>query len=196
MASRAQSEPIRRFQRWLAEARRAGVELPEAMALATADGRGRPSVRFVLLKSADDSGFVFYSNERSRKGRQLSRRPYAALAIYWDPTGRQVRVEGKVERVSADEADAYWAERPRDSQIASAASRQSAPIENRAALMAEYRRLQRDYAGRVMPRPRHWIGYRVIPDRIEFWTRSEPRLHERVLFERTVRGWRSSLLQP
>jgi pyridoxamine 5'-phosphate oxidase len=196
MARAKQSEPIRRFRRWFAEARRAGVALPEAMALATADHRGRPSVRYVLLKGADDAGFVFYTNAFSRKGRELAKRPYASLAIYWDATGRQVRVEGRIESVSDGEANAYWAERPRDSQLASAASRQSATIESRAALIAEYRRLQRKYEGRAVPRPRNWTGYRIVPDRVEFWTRREPRLHERELFTRSAGRWRSRILEP
>jgi pyridoxamine 5'-phosphate oxidase len=192
----ASSEPIRRFRRWFAEARRSAVPRPEAAALATVDTRGRPSVRYVLLKSVGEDGFVFYTNSRSRKGRELEIHPYASLAIYWDATGRQVRVEGRVRSVSDREADAYWAERPRDSQLASLASRQSKPVGTRAELLAEYRRLSDKYDGQEIPRPPHWTGYRIVPDRIEFWTRREPRLHERELFTRSRGVWRAEILQP
>lgn len=189
-------DPIRRFQSWWKQARAAGVPLPEAMALATADRRGRPSVRYVLLKGADAQGFVFYTNSLSAKARDLQANPRAAIALYWDATGRQVRCEGRVTRVSAAEADAYWASRPRGSQIASAASRQSAPLPNEADLMKRYRELLRHYEGVDVPRPDVWNGFRLIPDRIEFWTRREPRLHRRELFIRSGGEWRMKRLQP
>ncbi len=190
------ADPLVKLRRWLAEARRAGIELAEAVALATADARGRPSVRFVLIKEIEPGGVVFYTNARSRKGRELSRNPYAAIAAYWHETGRQVRVEGRVAEVSVREADAYWKERPRDSQIASLASAQSAPLESRAALLARFRRLQRELEGRDVPRPTQWIGYRLRPALIEFWTRAEPRLHIRELYVRRGKTWARSLLQP
>lgn len=189
-------DPIRRFKAWYAEARRAGAVLPESAALATADARGRPSVRYVLLKDADQRGFVFYTNTDSRKGRELEVNPYAALALYWDITGKQARVEGRVRPVSAAEADAYWAERPPASQIASAASTQSAPVQSRAKLTAEYRRLSRLYRASPVPRPPQWSGYRIAPDRIEFWIRREPRLHDRELFVRRAGAWKRTILQP
>jgi pyridoxamine 5'-phosphate oxidase len=188
--------PMSRFRRWMAEAARAGSELREAVALATADRRGRPSVRYVLLKAADDSGFVFYTNTESLKGRHLAANPYAALAVYWHATGKQIRAEGRVVAVSAAEADEYWAERPRASQIASAASRQSRPLARRRDLLGEVRLLERRYEGRAVPRPPRWSGYRLVADIIEFWIRAEPRLHHREQFVRSRGAWTRRLLQP
>jgi pyridoxamine 5'-phosphate oxidase len=190
------NDPIRRFQRWLAEARKAGAPLPEAMALATADRRGRTAVRYVLLKAADTRGFAFYTNMSSPKAHDLRANARAAIAFYWDATGRQVRCEGRVTKVSPAEADAYWASRPRGSQAASAASRQSMPMQNNRALMARYRELLQKYEGMDIPRPTTWSGFRLVPARIEFWTRREPRLHKRELFIRSRSGWTVKLLQP
>jgi pyridoxamine 5'-phosphate oxidase len=189
-------DPIARFQRWFAAARRAGIELAEAMTLATADRRGRPSARMVLLKHADADGFVFYTNARSRKGRELAANARAALVFHWQVLGRQVRVEGRVERVDPAEADAYWVTRPRASQLGAVASAQSTSIGTRARLMARWHALRRRYSHQPVPRPRHWTGYRVAPDSIEFWTHREHRMHDRELFTRTRRGWRRTLLQP
>jgi pyridoxamine 5'-phosphate oxidase len=188
--------PLAQFHHWFAEARRAEVALPEAMALATADARGRPSVRYVLLKHADEHGFVFYTNLVSRKGRELRANPYAALVGYWDAIGKQVRIEGRIEHVSAAEADAYWGTRPRESQLAAIASRQGASLESRAVLLAAWKRLRREYRGREIARPRHWTGLRIVPEMIEFWTRGEHRLHQREMFVRNRRGWKRTLLQP
>lgn len=190
------NDPIAKLRRWLTAARSAGAPLAEAVALATADARGRPSVRFVLIKEIEDDAIVFYTNALSRKGRELRINPRASLAAYWDATGKQVRVEGKIEEVTSEEADAYWAERPRASQLASAASAQSRPLASRKGLLAKVRQLERKYRAGEVPRPRHWIGYRLIADRIEFWTRHEPRLHDRELFVRRKRRWQRSLLQP
>jgi pyridoxamine 5'-phosphate oxidase len=192
----AATDPIARFRRWLAEARRARIPLAEAMALATADRRGRPSVRFVLLKEADGRGFVFFTDGHSRKGRELGRNPHASFAFYWDRIGKQVRAEGRVEEVSAEEADRYWATRPRASRLAALASSQSASLASRAALVRRWRRLGRALAGKPVPRPRAWTGYRIVPAAIEFWTRGEDRLHHRELFRRRPRGWTRTLLQP
>ena len=189
-------DPITRFQRWFAQARRTGMALPEAMAVATADATGRPSVRMVLLKQGDGDGFVFYTNARSRKGLELAANPRAALMFHWSPLNKQVRVEGPVEEVSAAEADAYWATRPRASQLAALASEQSAPLATRAQLMARWRTLARRHRNGVVPRPQHWTGYRVVPESIEFWTHREHRLHDRELFTRTRRGWTQTRLQP
>lgn len=166
------------------------------MALATVGAGNRASVRYVLLKDVDDRGFVFYTNRLSRKGGQLQRNPSAALSFYWHEIGKQVRCEGRVETLPAAAADVYWAGRPRDSQLASLASNQSAPLESRAVLVARVKRLDREYRGQDVPRPAHWIGYRLVPDRVEFWTRREPRLHHREEFVRSKGRWHKRLLQP
>lgn len=189
-------DPIARFRKWFEEARRAKAPLHDAMALATADFRGRPAVRFVLLKGADERGFVFYTNALSRKARELEENPRASLVFYWDRTGKQVRIDGRVKEVAPAEADAYWKTRPRESNLAALASRQSRVLSSRRSLLAEFRRLLRKFEGRPISRPRTWTGYRVVPESIEFWTRREHRLHHRELFVRSGRGWRRTLLSP
>jgi pyridoxamine 5'-phosphate oxidase len=189
-------DPIALFNRWYAKAQRAKAPLFDAMALATADGKGHPSVRFVLLKTADENGFVFYTNTESPKGRALARNPRAALAFYWDAIDRQVRVDGRVERVTDAEADAYWDTRPRLSRIGALVSRQSRPLRNYASFAAKVLALYGRYAGRRIPRPKNWTGFRVVPDSIEFWTRRLNRLHIRWQYRRTRRGWTRTLLQP
>jgi len=190
------SDPVARFRRLFRQAARTRQPLPEAMALATATRRGVPSVRYVLLKGVGPRGFVFFTDGRSRKGRELRAPARAAVAFYWHPTGKQVRIEGRVEQVSAAETDRYWATRPRESQLAALASEQSATIARRGTLVARWRRLRRLYRGRPVPRPPEWTGFRIIPSSIEFWTRHEHRLHDRELFVRTRAGWRRRLLQP
>jgi pyridoxamine 5'-phosphate oxidase len=190
------SDPLARFHRWYAQARRTHIVQPDAMTLATADARGRPSARMVLLKGAGPDGFAFYTNGLSRKGRELRANPRAALVFHWDRLGKQVRIDGRVIPVSDAEADAYWETRPRASQLAALASSQSAPITNRERLVARWRALRQRYRGRPVPRPRHWTGYRVVPDTIEFWTHREHRLHDRELFTRSGRGWKRTQLQP
>lgn len=189
-------DPFIQFQHWFTDAQRTGMRLPEAMALATADAQGRPSVRFVLLKGADERGFVFFTNVSSRKGAELRDNPHASLAFYWDVLLKQVRVDGRVETVAPVEVDAYWATRPRESQLAARASRQSATIKSHAELLARWETLRRRYRGKDVPRPAGWVGYRLVPDAIEFWTHRDHRLHERELFVRTRRGWKRKLLQP
>lgn len=189
-------DPIRRFRRWFATASRKGAPQPEAMALATVSETGVPSVRFVLLKHLDESGFVFFTDGRSRKGRELQGMSQAAATFYWHSLGRQVRLEGRVERVEASVADAYWQTRPRASQLSASASRQSAKLTDRALLVTRRQQLARQYRGRAVPRPPSWTGFRLIPDSIEFWTHRDNRLHHRELFVRTERGWRSGLLSP
>jgi pyridoxamine 5'-phosphate oxidase len=189
-------DPIAKFIRWLDEARLLGIPNYEAMALATAVRGGKTSVRFVLLKGIDERGFVFFTDARSRKGRDLRGNPRASLALYWQPKGRQVRVEGGVQEVSPEEADAYWATRPRQSQLAASASYQSAQLHSRAELLGRYSRLARKLRGQEVPRPSWWTGFRVCPDVIEFWIHREHRLHDREIYRRRGREWRRNLLQP
>ena len=189
-------DPIERFQEWFREAEQAGVEVPEAMTLATAGADGAPSARMLLLKGADDEGFVFYSGYVSRKAGELDQNPRAALVFYWRPLGKQVRVEGPVERVSEGESAAYFATRPRGSQLAAWASQQSQPLDGREELERRYAELERKYEGREVPRPPHWGGYRLRPETIEFWEHRENRLHERFCYTRAREGWRAELLSP
>jgi pyridoxamine 5'-phosphate oxidase len=193
---RAGAAPIAKFLEWLTDARKARIPNHEAAAVATGTRRGKTSVRFVLLKGADQRGFVFFTDTRSRKGAELARNPFASMAIYWQPMGRQVRIEGKVERVAPGEADAYWKTRPRQSRLAASASHQSATLRARRDLMARFERLAKKFKGRDVPRPRYWSGYRIVPRAIEFWTHREHRLHDRVLYLRRGRRWRRLLLQP
>ena len=193
---RPTTDPLARFRRWFGEARRARIDLPEAMALATADAAGRPSVRFVLLKGPDERGFVFFTDGRSRKGRELRARPAAASVLYWHEIGKQVRVEGRIVEIAPAEADAYWETRPRGSRLAASASLQSAPLVSRAHLLDAWHRLDRRFADGPIPRPPAWTGFRLKPRAIEFWKRRESRLHERERYVRSRGGWRRTLLQP
>jgi len=188
--------PVHRFQEWFREAEQAGVEVPEAMTLATAAADGAPSARMVLLKGADDEGFVFYSGYVSRKAGELEQNPRAALVFYWRPLGRQIRVEGRVERVSEGESAAYFATRPRGSQLAAWASQQSHPFESREKLERRYAELEQEYAGREVPRPSHWGGFRLRPEAFEFWEHRENRLHDRTCYTRAREGWRVERLAP
>jgi pyridoxamine 5'-phosphate oxidase len=190
------TDPIAKFRRWYAAATRAEIRLPDAMALATASPTGVPSVRFVLLKGVDERGFVFFTDGRSRKGRELAARRRASVAFYWDPIGKQVRIEGRVVSVTAREVEVYWATRSRGKRLAAATSTQSAPMPSHAWLLARFRRLQRDLGGNPVPRPDAWGGYRIVPDAIEFWTRGAHRLHLRERYTRGRRGWRLAILQP
>ena len=189
-------DPLELFEHWFAEAKRAGVEVPEAMTLATATGGGVPSARMVLLKGADEDGFVFYTGYGSRKSDELEQNPRAALVFYWRPLGRQVRVEGSVERVSEPESAAYFATRPRGSQLAAWASLQSRPLGSREELDRRYAELEREYEGRDVPLPPHWGGYRLHPDAIEFWEHRENRLHDRLRYTRAREGWKVERLSP
>lgn len=184
------------FEEWLAEARLAEPNDPEAMTLATADRDGGPSARMVLLKGHDRRGFVFYTNSRSRKGVELAENARAALLFHWKSLRRQVRIEGAVEAVEAAEADGYFATRSRESQVGAWASDQSQPMARRADFESRYQALVAEYEGCDVPRPPHWWGYRVAPERIEFWNDRAHRLHERRLFVRAGEGWTESLLYP
>jgi pyridoxamine 5'-phosphate oxidase len=189
-------DPIAKFISWLDDARELKVPNYEAMAIATVGPEGRPSLRFVLLKGIDQRGFVFYTDSRSRKGRELLANPHAALAFYWQPHGRQVRVEGSVEQVATSEADKYWSTRPRQSQLAATASHQSAPLRSRASLLTRVAVLTTKMRDREVPRPEGWLGFRLRPDMIEFWTHQEHRLHDREIYVRRGNLWRCGLLQP
>jgi pyridoxamine 5'-phosphate oxidase len=189
-------EPLEQFRRWFEEAG-AVLAVPEAMAIATATPDGTPSVRMVLLKGFDESGLVLYTHYTSRKGRELEVNPRAALLFHWSPLGRQVRVEGRVERVSEEDSDAYFATRPRDAQVGAAASRQSDVLESRAELYERLAELEGELAGRSVPRPPTWGGYRVVPDLWEFWQHRASRLHDRFRYERDATGaWRIARLFP
>ena len=187
------SDPLEQFLSWFGEAA-AAVEMPEAMALATAASSGAPSVRMVLLKRCDQRGLVFYSHYTSRKGRELAANPLAALLFYWSPLGRQVRVEGRVEHVPAAESDAYFATRPRDAQLGAHASRQSEPLVSREHL--ELRLAEAEFEG-LVPRPPTWGGFLLVPTAWEFWQHRASRLHDRFRYEReSPGGWRLDRLFP
>lgn len=174
-----EKDPFRQFAHWFAAAEAAGMWEPNAMALATANRAGQPSVRMVLLKEFDERGFVFYTNYLSRKGKELAENPHAALLFWWGPLHRQIRIEGSVARVSAAESDAYFASRPPGSQIGAVVSQQSAVIPNRRVLEERFQALEEQAAGGPIPRPEHWGGYRLAPNRFEFWQGRENRLHDR-----------------
>ncbi len=190
------ADPLREFRDWFGAARQAGVEVPEAMTLATATADGAPSARMVLLKGVEAEGFVFYTGYESRKAEELERNPRAALVFYWRSLGRQVRVEGSVERVSPEESAAYFVTRPRGSQLAAWASEQSRPLGSRQELERRYAELEREYEGREVARPPRWGGFRLRPESYEFWQHRENRLHDRVRYARAREGWRRELLAP
>jgi pyridoxamine 5'-phosphate oxidase len=195
----AHGEPFARFGEWMQRAMDAGVAEPTAMALATADGEGRPSVRMVLLKGFDEQGFVFYTNLESRKARELSTNPHAALCLFWQPLELQVRIEGPVQPVTDAEADEYYASRARGSRIGAWASRQSRPLPSYAELMGRVQEYEARFTGDDIPRPAFWSGFRLVPRRIEFWQGRPSRLHERERFDRdggSDGGWRVQSLYP
>lgn len=193
------SEPFDRFRDLYEQAQaidRAVLPEPTAFALGTADAAGRPSVRIVLLKAFDERGFVFYTNFESRKGRELAANPRAALCFHWQALQRQVRVEGVVAPVSDEEADAYFASRPRESQLGAWASTQSREQATDGLLAVRYAEFEKKYAGQTVPRPPYWSGYRVAPDWVEFWHAMPARLHERELYVREGEGWKRRPLFP
>ena len=188
-------DPLAQFRRWYEEAEQAGA-VAEAAALATATTDGRPSVRMVLVKRADERGFGFHTNLESRKGAELAANPYAALLFHWRELGRQVRIEGGVERIPADEVSEYFRTRPRESRLAAWASPQSRSVADRAELDELYRRAEARFAGGDVPLPPHWGGFRVVPDAYEFWQHGENRLHDRVRYRRDGGDWRRERLAP
>lgn len=192
-------DPIARFTALLDQARALDPKIlpePTAFALGTVDARGMPSVRIVLLKGVDERGFVFYTNHGSRKGRELLATKRAALCFHWQPLEAQVRVEGEATPVADDEADDYFASRARGSQIGAWASIQSQTLARREDLEERVARFEREYEGKSVIRPKHWSGYRVTPERIEFWKGMPSRLHEREVFTRVGSGWRTEMLYP
>lgn len=184
------------FETWFAEARAAEPNDPEAMAVATVGPDGQPSVRMVLLKGHDERGFVFYTNFESRKAEELAATPRTALLFHWKSLRRQVRIEGPVERVADAEGDAYFATRSRDSQLGAWASDQSRPLDSRSAFEARYDAVRERFEGQDVPRPPHWSGFRVVPERIEFWQDRAHRLHERHVFVKREGGWDEGMLYP
>ena len=189
-------DPLRQFSAWFEEARAAGVPVPETMTLATATPDGRPSARMVLLKGVDERGFAFYTNRESRKGRELAENARAALVVYWQELGRQVRVEGRVELVGDEEAAAYWTTRPRGSRLSASVSPQSEVVPSRGWLEERVADLDGRSAGADVPLPPFWGGYRVVPEVIELWEHRDDRLHDRVRYTSEGDGWRLERLAP
>jgi len=189
-------EALRRFKELLSAAGKTDLREPAAMTLATADAVGRPSARVMLLKGVDERGFVFFTNQLSRKGRELLANPHASLCFFWQPLMKQVRIEGIIEAVSDEEANQYWTTRPRDSQLGAWASHQSEPLDERKTLESRLAEYQEKFADQPVPRPPHWSGFRVVPGRIEFWKAGWHRLHERECYEKTPAGWTKTLLNP
>ncbi len=189
-------DPLEQFRRWYSDAEAAGIRAPHALALGTATGDGVPSVRMVLLKEVDERGFVFYTGYVSRKAGELDANPRASALFYWDPLGRQVRVEGRVERVSSEESDEYFASRPRRAQLAASASRQSAVLSGRAELDERVAEIERELGSENVPRPEHWGGYRLVPETYEFWQHRADRLHDRLRYRRADGDWLIERLSP
>lgn len=189
-------EALKRFGALLDEASKIEMNEPTAMQLATADADGYPSVRTMLLKGFDERGFVFYTNRDSRKGQELKANPNASLCFFWRPIMRQVRIDGPVVPVSDAESDSYWATRPRESQLGAWASEQSRVIESRDVLERKLEECREHYRDQDIPRPPYWSGFRVVPNRIEFWESIEYRLHNREVYEKTAAGWTWYLLNP
>jgi pyridoxamine 5'-phosphate oxidase len=188
--------PYPLFEEWFESAVKAGLKLPNAMTLATASRGGRPGARIVLLKGVDAKGVTFYTNYRSRKSAELAENPRATLLFYWPELEAQVRIDGRVRRVSARESDEYFATRPRESQIGAHASRQSTPMADQSVLFAEFGRLAKKFEGKEVPRPKHWGGYRLSPASFEFWKGRDFRLHDRLVYTKKGSGWKKTLLFP
>jgi len=188
--------PFSLFAKLYAQMEKSGIEEPAAVTLATANADGQPSARIVLLKGYSEDGFVFYTNLESRKAKELRANPHAALCFYWEPIHYQVRVQGHVDQVSDEEADAYFATRPRGSQIGAWISKQSSRLKHHSELEERFHSFEKEYEGRQISRPSFWSGFRLIPGRMEFWRRGQNRLHERTLYVRDSDGWDVCLLYP
>ena len=189
-------DPIQQFINWMNEALLSKVIEPSAMTVATVNSTGQPSARIVLLKNIDTKGFVFYTNYNSHKGKDLSGNPQTSLLFFWPELERQVRIEGKVEKIAVEDSMTYFHSRPFGSQIGAIASSQSEVIESRAILSNKTEELEKEYKGKQVPMPKHWGGYLVIPQRIEFWQGRASRLHDRLLYTATKNGWRIERLAP
>jgi pyridoxamine-phosphate oxidase len=196
LESEVAPDPLEQFRRWYEEAGSAGIRAPHAMALATASAEGAPSVRMVLLKSFGTDGFVFFTGYASRKAGELEENPQAALLFHWDPLGRQVRIEGNVERVSAEESDDYFATRPRGAQLAASASMQSSVLASREQLDDRIEEIRATHEGHHVPRPDHWGGYRLAPESYEFWQHRDDRAHDRLRYRKDGGGWLVERLAP
>jgi pyridoxamine 5'-phosphate oxidase len=190
------NDPFELFRQWFREAAAMELNDPNAMSLATLGEGGNISLRVVLMKGLDDRGFSFFTNTLSRKGRELAKHPQGAIGFHWKSLARQVRAEGKIEPVTAAEADAYHATRPRASQIAAWASKQSEDLPDRAELEARVAEFEKKFMGQDVPRPPHWSGYRLLPERIEFWQGVTHRLHDRLVFEREGEAWKQGRVYP
>lgn len=188
--------PFEVFGEWFNQAKKSDMAEPTAVALATADKKGRPSCRMVLLKEFDERGFVFFTNKKSRKGGQLNENPYASMCFYWGELGRQVRVSGKVKEINSHESDVYHASRHRGSQIGAWASMQSQKLDKYSTLEKRVKEMQKQFGDGPVERPIHWGGYRIVPDRIEFWQHMDHRLHKRMVYERKGKKWQAGLLYP
>ena len=189
-------DPLKQFRSWYADAEGAEIKAPQAMALATSTADGAPSVRMVLLKGADERGFVFFTGYVSRKAVELDANARAALLFHWDPLGRQVRIEGRVERVAGQESDAYFSTRPRGAQLAAAASQQSSVLRDRSEIDDRVAELAREHEDSDVRRPEHWGGYRLVPEIYEFWQHRDDRMHDRLRYRRENGDWLVERLSP
>ncbi len=188
--------PVEQFRNWFDEARKALIPEPSAMTVSTASPEGRPSARVLLLKDITEQGFVFFTNYNSRKGKEIENNPFASLTFFWPELERQVRIEGKLEKVAPEVSDNYFNSRPRGSRIGAWASPQSEEIPDRDTLEIREKELKEKFEGQEIPRPEHWGGYELIPDRLEFWQGRESRLHDRIVYRKTGSGWSRKRIAP